>query len=83
MKKIRKTIDSYIDQAEQKWKALPDNKQRMFIKIFFATYLLLSVFAFLQIRSKPANTQKIIPGTYIKGVPSVPDRKKNPGLNSH
>jgi len=83
MKKIRKTIDRYIDQIEQKWKALPDQRQRMFTKIFFATYLLLSVFAFLQICLKPTNTQKIIPGTYIKSVPSEPDRKKNPGINSY
>ncbi|WP_223609360.1 hypothetical protein [Chryseobacterium sp. OSA05B] len=83
MKKLRKAIDSYIDQIEQKWKAFSDDRQRMFTKIFFATYLLLSVFAFLQIRSKLANTPKILPGTSIKSVPSEPDRKKNPGINSH
>ncbi|MFP3599505.1 hypothetical protein [Chryseobacterium sp. SIMBA_029] len=83
MKKLRTAIDSYIDQAEQKWKALPYDRQRMFTKIFFATYLLLNVFAFLQIWSKPVNTQKIIPGTYIKSVPSDTDRKKNPEIHSH
>ncbi|SFN43247.1 hypothetical protein SAMN05421594_2784 [Chryseobacterium oleae] len=83
MKKIRKAIDSYIDQIEQKWKALPDYRQRLLTKIFFAVYLLLSVFVLLHIWLKPTNTQKILPGTSIKGVPSEPDIKKNPGIHSH
>lgn len=70
MKKFRKTVDQYIRQAEQKWKALPEKRQRQFTKVFLAAYTLLTVCVFVQIWMNGANGKNIPIGGHINNIPA-------------
>lgn len=43
MKKLRANMDSYFDQLDERWQALPLRKQRQYTLYFFVVYLLLTV----------------------------------------
>lgn len=70
MKKFRKNIDQYILNAEQKWKALPEKRQRLFTKLFMAGYVLLTVGVFVQIWVSGTNSKSIPIGGHISNIPT-------------
>lgn len=43
MKKLRANMDKYFDKLNQRWHALPLNKQHQYTLYFFVGYLLLTV----------------------------------------
>lgn len=43
MKKIKDKIEHHILCADRKWKALPEKRQRLFTKLFFTGYAILTV----------------------------------------
>lgn len=49
MKKFRDKIENYIVDAERKWKVLPEDRQRLFTKLFFAGYAALTVAVIISI----------------------------------
>lgn len=69
MKKFRKTIDQHVVNAERKWKELPEARQRIMTKIFFAVYTLLTVAAIVQIWWSAANNKPIPIGGHISNIP--------------
>lgn len=70
MKKFRQTIDQQILNAEQKWKALPEKRQRLFTKVFMAGYTLLTVCVFVQIWVNGASGNNIPIGGHISNIPT-------------
>lgn len=70
MKKFRKNIDQYILNAEQKWKALPEKRQRLFTKVFLAGYTLLTIVVFVQIWMNGASGKNIPIGGHISNIPT-------------
>ncbi|MBW8523801.1 hypothetical protein K0U91_01000 [Chryseobacterium chendengshani] len=70
MKKFRKTIAQYILHTEQKWKALPEKRQRLFTKVFLAGYTLLTLCVFVQIWVNGANGKNIPIGGHISNIPT-------------
>lgn len=69
MKKFRQTIDQQVLKAEQKWKALPEKRQRILTKIFFAVYTLVTMAAFVQIWCNAAHSKPIPIGSHISNIP--------------
>jgi len=43
MKKLRKRLEEHLDKLDEKWRALPIKKQRLYILLFFILYALLSI----------------------------------------
>jgi hypothetical protein len=43
MKKIRKNMDKYFDELDERWQSLPLRKQHQYTLYFFVGYLLLTV----------------------------------------
>lgn len=41
--KIRKNIDRYFDKLDEKWRAMPVNRQRRYTLYLFLGYLILTV----------------------------------------
>ncbi|MCY0976842.1 hypothetical protein PGH12_06715 [Chryseobacterium wangxinyae] len=70
MKKFRQTIDQQVLNAEQKWKALPEARQRILTEIFFAVYTLLTIAAFVQIWWSAAHNEPIPIGGHISNIPA-------------
>ena len=70
MKKFRQTIDQQVLNAEQKWEALPEARQRILTKIFFAVYTLLTITAFVQIWWSAGNGTAIPIGGHISNIPA-------------
>lgn len=70
MKKFRQSIDQQVLNAEQKWKALPEARQRILTKIFFAVYTLLTIAAFVQIWWSAAHCKPIPIGGHISNIPA-------------
>jgi len=69
MKKLRKTIDQFILNAELQWNAVPQKRQRLLTKVFFACYLTLTVCAFMQMRLS-INGKHIRTGGHINNIPA-------------
>jgi len=55
MKKIRNKIEHHILRADRKWKALPEKRQRFFIKLFFAGYALVTLLVLISIYMSTGN----------------------------
>ncbi|MCU7618450.1 hypothetical protein NZ698_14715 [Chryseobacterium sp. PBS4-4] len=70
MKKFRQIIDQQVLNAEQKWKALPEARQRILTKIFFAVYTLFTIAAFVQIWWSAAHSKSIPIGGHISNIPA-------------
>ncbi|AIL46970.1 nitrogen regulatory IIA protein [Elizabethkingia anophelis] len=48
MKKIREKIDTYMDNLDNRWKALPVGQQRRYTILLFAGYLVVMMGAVFQ-----------------------------------
>lgn len=70
MQKLRQTIDRYLLNTEQKWKTLPEERQRIMTKILFAVYTLLTIAAFVQIWWSAAHSNPIPIGGHISNIPA-------------
>ncbi|WP_139418858.1 hypothetical protein [Chryseobacterium mulctrae] len=55
MKKIRDKIEQHILLADRKWKELPAKRQRVFTKLFFAGYAVLTVLVLISIGMSTGN----------------------------
>ena len=49
MKKIRDKIERNILCADRKWKAFPAERQRLFTKLFFAGYVIVTLLVLINI----------------------------------
>lgn len=68
MKKIRDKIECHILSADRKWKALPTKRQRLFIKLFFAGYAVLTLLVFASIWISTGSKTNTIPISPIRTI---------------
>lgn len=60
MKKLRKRMEEHLDKLDEKWRALPIKKQRLYILLFFILYALLSIGIIFKVsRDLKNNTQTV------------------------
>ena len=82
MQKIRDQIETFILQADRKWKALPGNRQRFFTKLFFAGYAALTLLMLINIViSTESKTNSLLIG-HITAISDHTDTKKVADANS-
>ena len=62
MKKLRDTIEHYVVKVENHWKVLPVERQKFLTKIFFGSYVLLTIIVIISVfisTSQRSNTMSI------------------------
>ncbi len=85
MNKLRDKIEQYVLKAEDHWKVLPVERQRLLTKIFFGCYVLLTTIIMVNVcisTSQRSNTMSI---DHIEGISKKPVQKnsmENDMLNS-
>lgn len=65
MKKIRDKIERWILSADQKWKAIPEKRQRLFTKLFLAGYCILTILVLISIFITTANDHNTMSISHI------------------
>lgn len=65
MKKIRDKIERWILRADQKWKALPEKRQRLLTKLFLAGYCILTILVLISIFITTANNNNTMSISHI------------------
>ncbi len=65
MKKSRDKIERWILSADQKWKALPEKRQRLFTKLFLAGYCILTILVLISIFITTANDNNTMSISHI------------------
>lgn len=65
MKKIRDKIERWILRADQKWKALPEKRQRLLTKLFLAGYCILTILVLISIFITTANDNNTMSISHI------------------
>jgi len=62
MKKLRDTIENYVVKVENHWKVLPVKRQKFLTKVFFGSYVLLTIIVIINVfisTSQRSNTMFI------------------------
>jgi len=80
MKKLRDTIENYVVKVENHWKVLPVERQKFLIKVFFGSYVLLTIIVIISVfisTSQRSNTMSI---NHIDGI-SKKSIEKDSGQN--
>lgn len=68
MKKIRDKIKHHISDADRKWKGLPAKHQRLFIKLFFASYAVVTLLVLTSIWISTGGNTNVLPISHIKSI---------------
>ncbi|MBW3522894.1 hypothetical protein [Chryseobacterium sp. NKUCC03_KSP] len=69
MKKFRTTIERYIHNTDNHWKALSVSKQRSLTKLFLGIYCLLTLVTLTYIWYETADGDNILSISHIQGIP--------------
>lgn len=69
MKKFRKSVDQYLELLEKRWQKLPQARQVLFTKIFFAGYVALTFTVVLQLWFKGSSSDKALSLGHINNIP--------------
>lgn len=65
MKKIRDKVEHWILSADHKWKALPQKRQRLFTKLFFVGYTVVTLLVLISIFITTANDNNTMSISHI------------------
>ena len=65
MKKIRDKIERQILHADRKWKELPAKRQRLFTKLFFVGYTVVTLLVLISIFITAANDNNTMSISHI------------------
>ena len=76
MKKLRKSVDQYLELLEKRWQKLPKARQNLFTKFFFAGYVVLTFMVFLQLWYKDSSSGDTLSIGHINNIPKgIVDRQ--------
>ncbi|WP_276835767.1 hypothetical protein [Chryseobacterium cucumeris] len=75
MKRIRDKIEYYALKADNCWKILPAKRQRLFTKLFFGGYALLTLLVMVSICVSTVHRNNEISINHIDGISKKPQTK--------
>ncbi|MDN3694239.1 hypothetical protein QWZ06_19120 [Chryseobacterium tructae] len=68
MKKLRDKIERHVLKAENHWKALSVEKQKLLTKLFFGSYCLLTVIVLIHVAVSTGQKSNTISIDHIDGI---------------
>ncbi|WP_228433203.1 hypothetical protein [Chryseobacterium arthrosphaerae] len=68
MKKLRDTIEHYVVKVENHWKVLPVERQKFLTKIFFGSYVLLTIIVIISVFISTIQRSNTMTINHIDGV---------------
>lgn len=68
MKKIKEKIKHQISDADRKWKGLPAKSQRLFTKLFFACYAVVTLLVLISIWISTGGKTNVLPISHINSI---------------
>ncbi|MGU3374735.1 hypothetical protein [Chryseobacterium sp. M5A1_1a] len=80
MKKLRHTIENYVVKVENHWKVLPAERQKFLTKVFFGSYVLLTIIIIISVFLSTNQRSNIMSINHIEGV-SKKSIEKDSGQN--
>jgi len=75
MKKLRDKIEHQVLKAEVYWKALSLKKQRLATKVFFGSYVFLTLIVLINILISTGKKNNTMPINHIDGISEKPTEK--------
>lgn len=83
MKRIKDKIEYYVLQADNRWKILPIERQRLFTKLFFGGYALLTLLVIVSICISTVQRNNEISINHIDGISRSPQTKDTTLADKH
>ncbi|AYZ12719.1 hypothetical protein EGY05_12655 [Chryseobacterium arthrosphaerae] len=68
VKKLRDTIEHYVVKVENHWKVLPVERQKFLTKIFFGSYVLLTIIVIISVFISTIQRSNTMTINHIDGV---------------
>ena len=68
MKTLRDKVEQFVVKAEGHWNALSVEKQRLMTKVFFGSYVLLTVIVLINVIISMGQRQTTMPINHIDGI---------------
>lgn len=68
MKKLRDTIENYVVKIENHWKVLPLERQKFLTKVFFGSYVLLTIIVIINVFISTSQRSNTISINHIDGI---------------
>lgn len=68
MKKLRDTIENYVGKIESHWKVLPVERQRFLTKVFFGSYVVLTMIVIINVFISTRQRSNTISIDHIDGI---------------
>lgn len=75
MNKLRHKIEHYVLKAEDHWKVLPVERQRLLTKIFFGGYVLLTAVVIVNVCISSSQRDNAMSIDHIEGISKKPLEK--------
>ncbi|TQM21721.1 hypothetical protein [Chryseobacterium aquifrigidense] len=80
MKKLRDTIENYVVKVESRWKVLPVERQRFLTKVFFGSYVVLTIIVIINVCISTRQRSNTMSIDHIDGI-SKKTFEKDSGQN--
>ncbi|CAH0196518.1 MULTISPECIES: hypothetical protein [Chryseobacterium] len=80
MKKLRDTIENYVVKVESRWKVLPVERQRFLTKVFFGSYVVLTIIVIINVCISTGQRSNTMSIDHIDGI-SKKTFEKDSGQN--
>ena len=77
MNKLRDKIEYYVLKAEDHWKVLPAERQRLLTKIFFSGYVLLTIIVIVNVCVSTGQRSSTMSINHIYGISKKPVEKSS------
>ncbi|WP_291935143.1 hypothetical protein [Chryseobacterium sp.] len=68
MKKLRDTIENYVVKVESRWKVLSVERQKFLTKVFFGSYVLLTIIVIISVFISTSQRNNIMSINHIDGI---------------
>ncbi|CAD0218333.1 conserved protein of unknown function [Chryseobacterium sp. JV274] len=68
MKKLRDKIENYVVKVENHWKVLPVERQKFLTKVFFGSYVLLTIIVIISVFISTSQRSNVMSINHIDGI---------------
>ena len=77
MKKLINKIKNFVLKTEDRWKLLPIDRQRLLTKVFFGSYVFLTVIIIINVITTIGKRNNTMSINHIEGLSKLPAEKES------